>query len=152
MTPFHALLPAFFALTGCVTPTDLPAGTWEFSPNTMRFDTEIGKSTTRELLIRNNYNGYIETEFARRIHYTGAINSGMSGGPAVTIDGEVFRNVTPGSTVQFRLTVRNTIFPQRTQAQLFTIDLIVVGDGVTTLDVRTVYIIVPAMLSDIIFG
>ncbi|MCZ7564344.1 MAG: serine protease [Burkholderiales bacterium] len=41
-------------------------------------------------IVEGNYNGYIETEFARRIHYTGAINSGMSGGPAVTADGEVF--------------------------------------------------------------
>jgi len=41
-------------------------------------------------IVEGNYNGYIETEFARRIHYTGAINSGMSGGPAVTTDGKVF--------------------------------------------------------------
>lgn len=41
-------------------------------------------------IVEGTYNGFVETEFARRIHYTGAINSGMSGGPAVTLDGEVF--------------------------------------------------------------
>jgi len=41
-------------------------------------------------IVEGTYNGFIETDFVRRIHYTGAINSGMSGGPAVTSDGEVF--------------------------------------------------------------
>ncbi len=41
-------------------------------------------------IVEGTYNGFVETEFARRIHYTGAINSGMSGGPAVTFDGKVF--------------------------------------------------------------
>jgi len=41
-------------------------------------------------IVEGTYNGFVETEFARRIHYTGAINSGMSGGPAVTRDGKVF--------------------------------------------------------------
>jgi S1-C subfamily serine protease len=41
-------------------------------------------------IVEGTYNGFVETEFARRIHYTGALNSGMSGGPAVTLDGKVF--------------------------------------------------------------
>jgi hypothetical protein len=41
-------------------------------------------------IVEGTYNGFIETDFVRRIHYTGAINAGMSGGPAVTPDGEVF--------------------------------------------------------------
>jgi hypothetical protein len=41
-------------------------------------------------IVEGTYNGFVETEFVRRIHYTGAINSGMSGGPAVTPDGKVF--------------------------------------------------------------
>lgn len=35
-------------------------------------------------------NGKIEDAFDPRIHYSGALNSGMSGGPAVTRDGNVF--------------------------------------------------------------
>jgi hypothetical protein len=41
-------------------------------------------------IVEGTYNGFVETDFVRRIHYTGAINSGMSGGPAVTLDGKVF--------------------------------------------------------------
>jgi hypothetical protein len=41
-------------------------------------------------IVEGTYNGFIETDFVRRIHYTGAINAGMSGGPAVTPDGQVF--------------------------------------------------------------
>ncbi len=41
-------------------------------------------------IVEGTYNGFVETEFVRRIHYTGAINPGMSGGPAVTSDGKVF--------------------------------------------------------------
>jgi hypothetical protein len=41
-------------------------------------------------IVEGTYNGFVATDFVRRIHYTGAINSGMSGGPAVTPDGEVF--------------------------------------------------------------
>jgi serine protease Do len=41
-------------------------------------------------IVEGTYNGFVETEFARRIHYTGAINPGMSGGPALTPDGRVF--------------------------------------------------------------
>lgn len=60
-----------------------------------------------------------------------------------TIDGDVFRNVTPGSTVQFRVTVENDFVMHTTEPQLFTIDIEVLGDGVTVLDVRNVYVIVP---------
>ena len=41
-------------------------------------------------IVEGTYNGYIETEFVPRIHYSGAVNPGMSGGPAVTLDGKVF--------------------------------------------------------------
>lgn len=34
-------------------------------------------------IIQGNYNGLVEHKFLDRIHYSGAINAGMSGGPAV---------------------------------------------------------------------
>lgn len=67
--------------------------------------------------------------------------------PGATIDGDVFRNVTPGSTVRFRLTAQNLFVRATPQPQLFTIDIQVLGDGVTVLDVRRVYVIVPAEVS-----
>jgi hypothetical protein len=63
--------------------------------------------------------------------------------PGATIDGDVFRGVTPGSTVLFRLDAFNDFVPETDVDQLFTIDVEVIGDGVTTLDVRQVYVIVP---------
>jgi S1-C subfamily serine protease len=40
-------------------------------------------------IVEGTYNGLIETEFVPRIHYAGAVNPGMSGGPAVALDGKV---------------------------------------------------------------
>jgi hypothetical protein len=64
-----------------------------------------------------------------------------------TIDGEFFRDVTPGTTVQFRVTVQNTFVPEIAEPQLFTIDIQVLGDSVTVLDVRNVFVIVPPDVS-----
>jgi S1-C subfamily serine protease len=41
-------------------------------------------------IVEGTYNGYVETEFVPRIHFSGAVNPGMSGGPAVALDGKVF--------------------------------------------------------------
>lgn len=60
-----------------------------------------------------------------------------------TIDGDVFRGVTPGSTVTFRLRAQNDFVPHGPRAQLFQLYVHVLGDGVTLLDVRNVYVIVP---------
>jgi hypothetical protein len=60
-----------------------------------------------------------------------------------TIVGDVFQGVTAGSMVTFRLDAFNDFVPATPVDQVFTIDVHVVGDGVTTLDVRNVYVIVP---------
>jgi len=59
------------------------------------------------------------------------------------IVGDVFTGVVPGSTVSFELTAQNDFVPEIETLQLFTIDIDVLGDGVTTLDTRNVYVIVP---------
>ncbi len=66
--------------------------------------------------------------------------------PGSMIDGDVFRNVTTGSTVVFRLDVFNDFVPEIAVDQLFTIDVEVLGDAVTVLDVRRVYVIVPRLI------
>jgi hypothetical protein len=63
-----------------------------------------------------------------------------------TIDGDVFRGVKPGSKVTFRLDAYNDFVPETTKDQLFTIDIQVLGDGVTLLDTRRVFIVVPKKL------
>ena len=60
-----------------------------------------------------------------------------------TIDGEVFRNVVPGSTVEFSFDALNDFQPSTEVDQLFDAALEVLGDMVTVLDVRNVFIIVP---------
>lgn len=60
-----------------------------------------------------------------------------------SIDGDVFRDVTPGSTVTFRIEAFNAFVPQTFEDQLFRCRILVFGDGVTLLDTRDVYIIVP---------
>lgn len=62
------------------------------------------------------------------------------------IDGDVFRDVRPGSTVSFRLRARNDFVEHTAEVQLFTIDIHVLGDAVTVLDVRNVYVVVPKVI------
>ncbi len=66
--------------------------------------------------------------------------------PGSTIDGDIFRKVKPGSKVTFRLDAYNDFVPATTRDQLFTIDIQVLGDGVTLLDTRRVFIVVPKKL------
>jgi len=40
-------------------------------------------------LVPGTYNGLLENQYRKNIHFTGALNPGMSGGPAVTTSGEV---------------------------------------------------------------
>ena len=61
-----------------------------------------------------------------------------------SIDADVFRGVTPGSTVTFEVEAENDFLPGLTDRdQLFQIDIDVLGDAVTRLDTRRVFVIVP---------
>lgn len=60
-----------------------------------------------------------------------------------TIAGEVFKGVTTGSTVRFKFSAQNDFVPSTAADQVFQVFLEVVGDGVTTLDQRRVYVVVP---------
>ncbi|MEP7097370.1 MAG: serine protease [Dokdonella sp.] len=40
-------------------------------------------------IVEGTYNGFVERSYNERVHFTGAINPGMSGGPAVTEAGKV---------------------------------------------------------------
>ncbi len=40
-------------------------------------------------IVEGTYNGLVERSYNERVHFSGAINPGMSGGPTVTADGQV---------------------------------------------------------------
>lgn len=63
-----------------------------------------------------------------------------------SIEGDVFKTVHPGSSVTFELDAYNDFVPATDEDQLFTIRIQVLGDGVTVLDTRTVFVIVPRVL------
>lgn len=58
-------------------------------------------------IVEGNYNGLVENKFIDRIHFSGAINSGMSGGPTVNSDFEVvgINVATGGNQVGFLVPV-----------------------------------------------
>lgn len=62
-------------------------------------------------LVPGTFNGYADTSFYQRIHFSGSINSGMSGGPAFNINGEVLGiNVaSAGDQVSFLVPVEKLI-------------------------------------------
>lgn len=60
-----------------------------------------------------------------------------------TIDALVFRDVTPGSVVTFDVQAFNDFVMPLNVPQLFSIDLNVLGDTVTLLDIRRVFVVVP---------
>lgn len=60
-----------------------------------------------------------------------------------TIVGDVFKTVKPGSKVTFKLDAHNDFVRHTDKEQLFTIQIHVLGDAVTLLDTRTVFVIVP---------
>ena len=64
-----------------------------------------------------------------------------------SIEGNVFKTVHPGSSVTFELDAYNDFVPATDKDQLFTIRIQVLGDAVTVLDTRTVFVIVPRVLN-----
>jgi len=61
-------------------------------------------------IVEGTYNGLVEYTLNEQFHFTGAINAGMSGGPTVTPDGQVFgvnvANLRDGQLVSFLVPVR----------------------------------------------
>lgn len=59
-------------------------------------------------IVEGTYNGFLKHALDERIHFTGSLNPGMSGGPAITADGRVMGvNVaTAGEQVSFLVPVR----------------------------------------------
>lgn len=65
------------------------------------------------------------------------------GGVQLDGTGRIFLDVQPGTEATFDVKAENTIVPGAADPQVFTLQIQVRGDGVTTLDTRQVVIIVP---------
>lgn len=61
------------------------------------------------IVVQGNYNGRVDHKFLERLHFTGAINSGMSGGPTVNRDSQVvgINVATAGNQIGFLVPVAN---------------------------------------------
>jgi hypothetical protein len=66
-----------------------------------------------------------------------------SGGIRLDPTGRIFLDVLPGTTATFDVQARNTVLMQARDAQVFTLQIEVLGDGITVLSTRQVVIIVP---------
>lgn len=63
---------------------------------------------------------------------------------------DTFTNVQPGSTACFDVIPKmNTTVPPLDTPQVFTATITVIGDGITTLDTRVVYFLVPAEIPEV---
>jgi serine protease Do len=71
----------FFTFDAAAIHGDLPRGERLYA---MGNPLELGFT-----IIEGTYNGLVEHSYIDRIHFTGALNPGMSGGPAVTPDGSI---------------------------------------------------------------
>src|ERR1700761_8937545 len=72
---------SFFTFDAAAIHGDLPRGERLYA---MGNPLELGFT-----IVEGTYNGLVEHSYIDRIHFTGALNPGMSGGPAVTADGTI---------------------------------------------------------------
>jgi len=90
---------AYFSLTAA----DLPQGTHLFS---------LGHPRNISLsIVEGTHNGYFKQSSLKQIHFTGSLNPGMSGGPAITASGVVagINVTTAGNQVGFLVPVSKAV-------------------------------------------
>jgi hypothetical protein len=75
--------------------------------------------------------------------YNGGLSGPMPGVTYTSRDDTTFRAVIPGTQVEFAIDFFNDVRPPADTAQIFRARILVIGNGVATLDMRQVYIIVP---------
>ena len=94
---------------------------------------------TRQENVPGNPDEFDATRFIEAVRPLSADPSdGIAG-----MTGTTFRGVIPGTDVTFAIDFYNDVRPPADVAQIFKANIVVVGNGVTDLDSRNVYIVVP---------
>jgi hypothetical protein len=99
--------------------------------------------STRTENVPGNPDEFDATQFIKSIVPIEGYRDGIPGTGYATKDMTTFYGVIPGTLVDFAVDFWNDVRPPAATAQLFRALIIVVGNGVATLDSRNVYIIVP---------
>jgi len=98
---------------------------------------------TRTENVPGNPDGFDATRFILSIVPFEGYTAGGGTGGYTSKDMTTFYGVIPGTTVEFTIDFHNGVRPPADVAQIFEARIIVVGNGVTDLDARNVYIVVP---------
>ncbi len=104
--------------------------------------------STDKVGVTKGINGELVTPGFTTADFIASVTPVAPAPAGATIDGDIFRSVTPGSTVTFDVKGYNDFQKPLEVDQLFAADIRVLGDLVTVLDVRKVYIIVPREIPD----
>lgn len=75
--------------------------------------------------------------------YNGSARGAMPGVTYESHDDVTFYGVIPGTSLDFEIDFYNDVRPPASTAQVFKCNILVIGNGVATLDTHTAYIIVP---------
>ena len=105
---------------------------------------------TRTENVPGNPDDFDATLFIVRITPLEGYVGGVAGMGYSSKDATTFYDVIPGTEVEFEVEFDNEVRMPATTAQIFRARIIVVGNGVTDLDTREVYIIVPPEDSEIV--
>ncbi|MEM9067310.1 MAG: hypothetical protein AAGE52_02350 [Myxococcota bacterium] len=99
--------------------------------------------STRTQNVPGNPDEFDATTFIKAITPVEGFREGVPGTGYDSFDDTTFYNVIPGTIVEFSVEFLNDVRPPAETAQIFRARIVVVGNGVTDLDSREVYIIVP---------
>ncbi len=103
--------------------------------------------TTTRRNVPGNPDEFDATTFITRIVTVEGTNGTVTGPSAgvtyTSKDDNTFFNVIPGTRVTFRVTFKNDVRMSQREAQVFRAQIAVVGNGVSILEIRQVFILVP---------
>ncbi len=105
---------------------------------------------TRTENVAGNPDNFDATQFILSITPVEGYRDGVAGQGYASKDATTFRQVIPGTEVEFEVDFHNTVRPAPLVAEIHRALIVVVGNGVTDLDTRQVYIVVPPAGSDIV--